>query len=149
MGRSDPGLRVRTAIAPVLVEWCGRSYGAVTYHMSQIVTGHGCFNAFLHHIKKVDSPACAHCDGKYDDAQHTLEYCPEWRDWRTSLITALDPDLSLPTIIGQVVVDKLKWRAFSTFCGEVLTRKEAAEQNRQALDCRPRIGHLDSDVSDN
>lgn len=149
MGRSDPGLRVRLAIAPVLVEWCGRGHGAVTYHMSQIITGHGCFNAFLYRIKKIDSPACAHCDGEYDDAQHTLEYCPEWRNWRTNLIVVLSPDLSLPVIIGQLLADRDKWQTFAIFCGEVLMRKEATERNRQTLDCRPRTGHLDSDVSDN
>lgn len=61
---------------------------------------------------------------------------------------AVGPDLSLPKIIGQILADRDKWQAFATFCQEMLTRKEAAERNRQALDCRLRIGHLDSDVSD-
>lgn len=149
MGRNDSGLRIRLAITPVLVEWCERGHGMMTYHMSQMMTGHGCFNAFLHRIRKVDSPACAHCEEEFDDAQHTLEYCPEWREWRTDLMMAIGPDLSLVVIVRQILTDRLKWQAFAAFCGEVLTRKEAAERNRQAQDRRPRIGHLDSDVSDN
>lgn len=79
--------------------------------MSQIITGHGCFNAFLCRIKKVESPACAHCDAEYNDAQHTLELCPERRNWKTNLIMAVGPDLSFPKIIGQILADRDKWQA--------------------------------------
>ncbi|KAI4485285.1 hypothetical protein M0804_006790 [Polistes exclamans] len=40
-----------------------------------LMTGHGCFPAFLHRIGKLAGPGCFHCDGAVDDVEHTLVAC--------------------------------------------------------------------------
>lgn len=147
MGPREPGRRVREAIVPRLIEWTTRGHGMLTFHMSQILTGHGCLNSYLHRIRKVDSPMCAHCDLAEDDAQHTLEFCSEWAEQRAMLRAAIGEDLRLPRVVAQILESKENWMEFSRFCGNVLARKEEAERLRQMFDRRAAEGHLDSDVS--
>lgn len=147
MGPREPGRRVREAIVPRLIEWTNRRHGRITFHMSQIFTGHGCMNSYLCRIRKVDSPVCAHCFLAEDDAQHTLEFCPEWAEQRAALCAVIGEDLRLPRVVLQILNSRENWTAFSRFCDSVLTRKEEAERTRQMLDRRVAEGHLDSDVS--
>jgi hypothetical protein len=84
--RGSSGARVCQAIIPVLDSWLNRRFGNVNYHMTQIISGHGCFNAYIFKMKKVLSPACAHCCSLEDSAQHTLEICPAWEIEREELI---------------------------------------------------------------
>jgi len=58
-GREDqPGKRIRKAIANNYEAWMGRDYGGINYHLTQILTGHGCFNAYLERMKKIESAMC-------------------------------------------------------------------------------------------
>lgn len=115
MRPSDLGYRVRLAIVPRLLEWCSRKHGMLSYHMSQILSGHGCFNAYLHRIRKVESPICAHCGDYIDDGQHTLQVCAEWKTERQRLKSKLQDDLSLPTIVDLILQDKDMWCEFAQF----------------------------------
>ncbi|KAI4476944.1 hypothetical protein M0804_013124 [Polistes exclamans] len=69
----ETGTRVRAAIADRLDELVERPYSiSTTFHTTQLMTGHGCFPAFLHRIGKASSPQCFHCGANVDDAHHTL-----------------------------------------------------------------------------
>ncbi|XP_043494159.1 uncharacterized protein LOC122519059 [Polistes fuscatus] len=75
----ETGARVRAAIADRLDEWVERPHSmGTTFHTTQLMTGHGCFPAFLHRIGKAISPQCFHCGANEDDADHTLVDCPAW-----------------------------------------------------------------------
>ncbi|XP_043501613.1 uncharacterized protein LOC122523803 [Polistes fuscatus] len=73
------GVRVRAAIASRLEEWVERPFSLeTTFHTTQLMTGHGCFPAYLYGIRRADSPQCFHCGAENDDAEHTLIECPAW-----------------------------------------------------------------------
>lgn len=148
LGPEDPGRRIREAIVPSLKQWIDRQHGMLTYHVTQILSGHGCMNAFLHRIRKAESPICAHCNESTDDAQHTLQFCPEWNTQRAALRAVIGHDLQLPNLIAQILICRENWVAFSLFCRDVLTRKEVAERSRQAMARAVGPGHLDSDISE-
>ncbi|KYQ54174.1 hypothetical protein ALC60_13227 [Trachymyrmex zeteki] len=48
--RGGYGRRVREMIALKLEEWYQRKVGRVTFHMTQIISGHGCFSSYLYKI---------------------------------------------------------------------------------------------------
>lgn len=126
------GIRILDAIVPNMEEWLDRSKKVLTYHMTQVITGHGCFNAYLHRIGKEDSKACAHCVADVDDAQHTLEHCEQWEEEREQLKRVLgSADLSLRNVIKLISEDQDKWEEFGRFCGQVMTRKEEDERIRR------------------
>ncbi|XP_043496449.1 uncharacterized protein LOC122520448 [Polistes fuscatus] len=84
------GVRVRAAIASWLEEWVGRPFSLeTTFHTTQLMTNHGCFPAYLHGIRRSDSPQCFHCGAEVDDAEHTLIECPALTDERASLVREL------------------------------------------------------------
>lgn len=68
------GKRVRDAVLPHFDDWLGRQHGELEFHVTQILTGHGCFGSFLYRIQKVETDRCEHCDaGLADTADHTLQ----------------------------------------------------------------------------
>ncbi|CAL1672035.1 unnamed protein product [Lasius platythorax] len=82
---SLPGIRTRNAIRPILDEWLDRKSGSIVFHLTQLLSGHGCFNAYLYKIRKVEDPACSHCGGGPDRAEHTLVDCAAWANEREDL----------------------------------------------------------------
>ncbi|KMQ88117.1 reverse transcriptase, partial [Lasius niger] len=63
----------------------GRHHGRMSFHLTQVLVGHGCFGEYLHKIGKELTAQCHHCDEKRDTAQHTLEFCPAWAEERRAL----------------------------------------------------------------
>lgn len=93
------GERVVGAVRPILEDWTGRTLGEVSYHMTQILTEHGCFSSYLCQIGKERTTHCHHCEDERDTAQHTLAYCNAWANERGVLKETIEEDLSLPAII--------------------------------------------------
>ncbi|KAI4476276.1 hypothetical protein M0804_013730 [Polistes exclamans] len=100
----ETGARVRAAIADRLDEWVGRPYSiGTTFHTTQLMAGHGCFPAYLHGIRRTDSPRCFHCGADRDDAEHTLIECPAWTNARDSLVRELGGGAAYTSRDSQVV----------------------------------------------
>jgi hypothetical protein len=129
---ASAGLRVVGAVGPVLDEWLGREHGGLTYHTTQVLSGHGCFGEYLHErTGREATTKCHHCPEERDTAQHTLAVCPAWADERRALSGVVGGDLSLPTVVGKMVESQEGWRAVTSFCDSVMSRKEAAERIRE------------------
>ncbi|XP_037299077.1 uncharacterized protein LOC119190722 [Manduca sexta] len=124
------GLRTVAAVRPVLRQWLDRRHGAPTFRLTQVLTGHGCFGAYLCRIAgKEESAACHHCGNcREDTAQHTLEECPAWTEERSALLAVIGSDLSLPTVVAAMVRSRRSWRAMASFCERAMSQKEAAER---------------------
>ncbi|KMQ85305.1 reverse transcriptase [Lasius niger] len=100
-----PGQRTVGAIQPCLAEWLDGAKGGVTYRMTQVLTGHGCFGEYLCRIQKERTARCHHCGHERDSAQHTLEDCALWAAERAELVAAVGRDLSLPAVVKAAVTD--------------------------------------------
>lgn len=132
------GVGVRGAIAPILEEWVGRGHGHLTYRMTQVLTGHGCFGQYLCRIGRDDTPACNHCASPEDSALHTLGECETWAEERGALVESTGRVLDLPTLVGKVTNNKEAWTALAKFCEAVMLKKEDAERARRGE--APRAG---------
>jgi len=93
--RDAPGAAVRGALVGRISAWMTRAHGGLTYRMTQVIVGHGCFEAYLHEIRKNESPICRHCRAAIDNGVHTLLRCPSWDAERENLFAALGLDLDL------------------------------------------------------
>ncbi|XP_029154776.1 uncharacterized protein LOC114944915 [Nylanderia fulva] len=130
-----PGELTRMALRPVLNQWCQRKFGCVDFHLTQILSGHGCFGHYLHRMQKRWSPMCQQCASRDDTCEHTLIFCSEWFIERRRLVSALDIDsdlLNLMNIIKEIVVSEDKWTAFSVFVHTIMSGKEEDERSLQA-----------------
>ncbi|KAL0883352.1 hypothetical protein ABMA27_016759 [Loxostege sticticalis] len=100
---STAGHRTTGAIAPTLTEWVRRQHGRLTFRATQVLSDHGCFGAYLAMIGREPTAECHHCRRcDRDTAQHTLASCSAWAGERSVLISVVDGDLSLPTIVARM-----------------------------------------------
>lgn len=101
-----------------------------------MLTGHGCFGEYLHRIGRERSNACHHCDAPVDTvSQHMLTVCPAWEEQRRVLRRVIGEEVSLSAIVRAMADGEDKWKAATSFCGEVMSRKEAAERERGKRKC--------------
>lgn len=125
------GQRIREAIRPSMVRWVDRRWGHLSYRLTQVMTGHGCFGQFLHKIGREDTPECHHCPARVDSAQHTLAECVAWEEERNELKWTIGNGLDLPRVIEEMLKGEHKWKAVVNYCEKVLLKKEEAERIRR------------------
>jgi hypothetical protein len=108
----------------------------VTFHLTQLLSGHGCFEAYLHRIGKADDPRCVNCNsGEIDSAEHTLVKCARFEEAREQMTRALqnrrDRIVSAEMIVQGMLESEEKWEAVSTFATKVMGAKELGERERE------------------
>jgi hypothetical protein len=106
-----------------------RREGSVTFRLTQILTGHGCFGEYLNRIGREDTAQCHHCGGDRDSAQHTLEDCQAWESDRRVLVAIIGQDLCPSAVVEAMLRDTEGWMAMTSFCEAVMRQKEAAERD--------------------
>ncbi|XP_025156067.1 uncharacterized protein LOC112588919 [Harpegnathos saltator] len=75
---ADPrgfGLQTAEAVRSCLPKMADRRGRGLSFHLVQVLTGHGCFGKNLHRIGKEPTTECHHCPGPVDSAHHTLTAC--------------------------------------------------------------------------
>ncbi|CAB3221284.1 unnamed protein product [Arctia plantaginis] len=117
------------AVLPSFEAWVGRN-DCVTYRLTQMLTGHGCFGEYLNRIGREATAQCHHCGSDRDSAQHTLEDCPAWESERRVLVGQIGRNLSPPALIAAMLASGEGWAAAVSFCEDVMLQKEAAERDR-------------------
>ncbi|XP_041977486.1 uncharacterized protein LOC121731877 [Aricia agestis] len=133
LGRLNESLvsvELLNAMRPVLREWVDRDSGALSYRLTQVLTGHGCFGQYL--ARREQNTACHHCSDDRDTAQHTLLVCPAWIRQREALQATIRPDITLPAIVRAMLDSEHYWRAVEAFAEVVMSSKEEAERRREA-----------------
>ncbi|KMQ92346.1 reverse transcriptase [Lasius niger] len=127
-----PGEYTKMAVVPWLEAWMERGHGSMSFHLTQLMTGHGCFARFLHRIGKRVTRDCDFC-GEEDDASHTLRECPAWDTDRLDLKSSLGlgRDFMLADVVKAMVASRANWKAFSAFAEKVMREKEEEERRRE------------------
>lgn len=129
-----PGEKIRRAIAASFDLWINRSFGAMQFHLTQLLTNHGCFGKFLYRINKADTMQCAHyTDGTVhtDTAEHTLFDCSGWTQEREEMRRILGNINNLEEIIGIICKTKENWSAICKFAENVMKQKEEKERGKE------------------
>ena len=114
MRTGAPGLRVLEAVLPNWDVWLDGAESPLTYRVTQVLTGQGCFGEYLHRIKKEATTRCHHFDASMDSAQHTLEFCGRvgaaaprpHRGNRMGPLAAGDPRGPSPAFVSRLCFEK-------------------------------------------
>lgn len=123
-----PGPKLRAAIVINFEAWMERTQGGTNYYLTQLLTGHGCFNAYLQRIKK-ESAMCGYCERFVDNTEHTLTECEEWNIERDALNIALDGPIDLDRITIALGSHEDKGKAINTFARRVMGKKKKRKTN--------------------
>ena len=65
-------------LIPQVDHWVNRKHGEVNYYLTQILSNHGCFRAYLHRFKHDESPECPAGCKVSEDAEHVFFRCPRF-----------------------------------------------------------------------
>lgn len=77
-------------VLPDLASWIvSPESRRISFHLTQALSGHGCFNSYLFKRGRVDSPYCICCPGVRDDAEHTIFNCEKYAHKRVQLLAEL------------------------------------------------------------
>jgi hypothetical protein len=118
-------------LIPDLRAWQSREHGEVTYHLTQALSGHGCFQEYLWRRQRASRPNCLLCTSEEkDDAEHTLLRCEFFQEERRQLMSDMDWNLSLEDLVPKMLDGGEEWARIGGFVGGVIGRKEALERTR-------------------
>ncbi|GBP18703.1 hypothetical protein EVAR_8528_1 [Eumeta japonica] len=95
-----------------------------------MLSGHGCFPAYLHRFKHDDSPECPSCPGEPEDAEHVTFVCPRFNLQRDEFETNLNQRIQPKTLVEVMLSTKAAWNATSTFATKVLADLRSVERRR-------------------
>ena len=90
-------------LIPQVDKWISRRHGSVTYYLMQILSGHGCFQAYLYKYKYEDSPECPTCSGLEENAEHVFFACSRFNGYRSELEATLEQSIKLETLVEVVL----------------------------------------------
>ena len=128
------GRRVVEAILLSWEQWAEAGPALLTFRLTQVLTGHGCFGEYLRKIGAEETAACHHCPADTNTAQHTLEVCEAFDEMRGNLIAETGTDLTPAALIMALLPGEGERRAVVSYCEEVMSAKEAAERKRERTD---------------
>ncbi|KAL7732701.1 hypothetical protein ACLKA6_005853 [Drosophila palustris] len=112
--------------------WIKRRHGQVDFYICQLLTGHGCFRAYLHRFKHAESPYCDHCLGEVvDDAEHAFFECPLFDPLRRRM-RADGHQLTADNIVDHMLKNEENWNAVGWMAATIMRELRRRERSRAA-----------------
>lgn len=118
-------------LIPDLRPWASRKSGTVNYHITQFLTGHGCFGEYLWRFKRRDTPVCHDCLAPSDNPEHAFFICDRWWSLRRELEVTIEEEFNPETAVNIMLKSREKWDAVCGLVIHVLRTREEDERQRQ------------------
>ena len=120
-------------LIPNLAAWCSRKHGFLDFHLTQVLSGHGCFRAYLFRFKHSTDPYCTHCsDGTIEDAAHSLFVCPRFHHERREASATVGVALSVDNMVNCMLECESKWAAVRAFAKQIIEELRRTERLRSS-----------------
>lgn len=111
-------------LIPNIEKWLDRKHGGIDFYITQALSGHGCFKAYLHKYLRKNSSTCDYCNEGPDDAFHTFFVCRGWEEERLKLENAFRVAVTPENILAEMMITKANWEVGASFFRNVLKRKQ-------------------------
>lgn len=119
-------------LIPDITGWVDRRHGEVNFHLTQFLSGHGCFRQYLHRFGHAETPVCPECADLEETAEHVVFVCPRFVGERNAMLAISGLDTTPDNIVRRMCQDSAIWSAVSTAVSQIVL----ALQNRWRLDQR-------------
>jgi len=114
-------------LIPNLKPWIERKYGEITFYLTQLISGHGCFRSYLKRFGHEEEDDCPWCgSGRIEKAEH-VKYARE----RSSLETVLGSRLNVFNLVPLMMQGEAEWQAVNSFAAAITTELRRAERARR------------------
>jgi hypothetical protein len=109
-------------LIPSIKEWLVRPHGEVNFHMTEFLSGHGCFREYLHRIGKAVSPNCTHatCIQVIESPEHVFFECPRFMEDRSEFLKLVGPGIRVETLIEAMCRDKATWESANSLIYRIM-----------------------------
>jgi len=111
--------------------WLNRKSGFVNFHLTQLLSGHGCFKSYLHRFGHEEDPLCSWC---YPDAEETAEHvlfsCRRFATEKSELERAMGAHITEENLVRHMMEREESWSAVCTFAVRVTTKLRLLERGR-------------------
>lgn len=121
---SDKG-RWTARLIPNIEPWLARNHGETDFFLTQMLTGHGSFNAYLFKLGLHDSPMCKYCPNKTEDAEHTFFECMRWSSMRAHTEILLGKALNPKCLLNIMLQNEENWTEIAAYAQRLLKAKIA------------------------
>lgn len=125
MGRKDATKNCEPALEP----WVNRKHGETDFHLTQFLTGHGTFQAYLHRFNLSDTEECLYCES-VDDVGHTFFECIRWEEERKKIEDKMDR-ITPENIIDKMLENKEHWDMVKNTVRTILSTKRKDMEPRE------------------
>ena len=117
-------------LIPDLEKWVNRTHGETDFYLTQALTGHGKFNAYLHRLKKLENSECLECGHNSEDTRHTLFVCNKWDNNRRVLKTQIKSDITASNLVTLILSSEENWNHIKTYVQNIMKEK-GKEENKK------------------
>lgn len=125
---SSPKGRWSHRLIPNIRDWVTRSHGSVNYHLTQLLTGHGCFRSYTAKLGRRASARCPACPERVEDAGHILLECPRFMPARSEYEAATGRSLLAPEgLVRDMLQSSENWAAASRLAAAVMGELQRLE----------------------
>lgn len=101
--------------------WYQRNHGEVSFHVSQVLTGHGCFGNYLYKYCNLDTGVCAQCGATPDSLEHAVFKYDAWHQWRNEAGVYLEVEqITADNIVGIMLRSKASWKRVSSLLARIM-----------------------------
>ncbi|GBP06988.1 Retrovirus-related Pol polyprotein from type-1 retrotransposable element R1 2 [Eumeta japonica] len=125
-------------LIPQIDVWLNLNHGEVNYYLTQMVSGHGCFRAYLHSIKRDDLLECTFCPAEPEDAEDVFFVCPRFNLQCDELEKILNQRIQPETLVEASCQHKLPGtllarllQKFSRTCVPLKEEEQAATRRKE------------------
>ncbi|XP_046142530.1 uncharacterized protein LOC123988002 [Osmia bicornis bicornis] len=127
--KSDKG-RWTYRLIPEIKEWCDWGPRLLNFHLTQVLTGHGCFGTFLKKIGRQREAQCWFCPEREDSPEHFLFACSRWRSERAQLCSLLHTEFNKEHFV-KFLREEATRSLVTAYITRTLKEKEDFERKRQ------------------
>lgn len=110
-----------------LRKWIKCEHRNLDFFLTQFLSGHGAFRAYLKKMGLTQEDQCIYC-GMQDTAEHAILTCDRWEIWREELETAVGEKVDRNNVIEIMQRSKKCWEKIRTFVGKTMQQKKKEER---------------------
>lgn len=118
-------------LIPDIAIWINRKHGEVTFHLTQLLTGHGSFGQYLHRFKRRNTDECQLCGSSPDTPNHAVFECDAWHLNRRELEIDIGMEITADNVVGTMLESKEKWSKIAALIEKILRRREDIEREKE------------------
>jgi hypothetical protein len=133
-------------LLPNVDRWLNKPPMSLSFHLTQVLSGHGCFRSYLHKMNRAADSMCTYCGDPDDTVEHTMFHCSHWENHRETMRPFINGRLPVPEDVCDIMCGPEAWsdldahlqasfkrarNAFVNMVDAILSFKEADERETE------------------